>query len=118
MRPFKQRENENETKGTNQVPEAEEILKDVRRVDVCEEDVEDVRLPGDDILDHEERAEGEEEGSSPSVFPSDEDCLDGVDQMNWREQSAHCQSLPLGQFGWFSQGETVEKLENVADTAG
>ena len=85
MTPFKQREKENETKSTNEVPEAEQIIKDVRAVDVCEKDVENVRLSRDHILDNEQRTEGYQEGRSAPVFPSDEDCLYGVYKMNWRE---------------------------------
>ena len=85
MTPFKQRENENETNSTNEVPEAEQIIKDLRTVDVCEKDVENVRLSRDHILDNEQRTEGYEECRSSPVLPFDEDCLDGVDKMHWRE---------------------------------
>ena len=34
LTPFQQRKNENETKGSNEVPEPEEIIKDLRTVDV------------------------------------------------------------------------------------
>ena len=76
--PFKHWKNENETNRTNKVLEAEEIIKDLRTVDVCEEDVENVGLSRDHILDNEQGAERQKEGTSPSIFPSDEDCLYGV----------------------------------------
>ena len=55
------------------------------RVDVCEEDVEDVRLPGDDILDDEEREESEEKVWPAVIGSSDCDCFERVDEMERRE---------------------------------
>ena len=116
MTPFQQRKNENETKGSNEVPEPEEIIKDLRTVDVWEKDVENVGLARYHILDNEQREEGYEEGRSSSVFPPDEDCLEGVYKMKWRAETGQSGSLSLSLSGRFFQGETVEELNNITDS--
>lgn len=90
----------------------------MRRVDVREEDVEDVRLSGDDVLDNEERGESEQKVPSAVVFSPDEHCLDGVDQVLRRQQGGQAGADPLVPGFGLSQADAVEQLESVADPAG